>query len=268
MPVPDFGGCAWPVDTACFTEEWETFSPEVQERSIALASSTLHRLTGYRVTNCPITVRPCTPRAACGYGNGPGDFYFYGRTNFYPNNWGGVWSNSCGCRDNQCGHTAGAQIELPAPVGRVDQVKVNGAVVPTTAYRVDNGNLLVRTDGGSWPLTQDLRLADTQPNTFSVTYLNGYPVDSLGAYAVGVLAMEYGRACVGNACRLPSGVTMVARQGVTMEIQSGAFPNGLTGIQEVDTYLGLWNPGALRRGPTVYSPDQRRPRITTHGAGA
>ena len=71
-----------------------------------------------------------------------------------------------------------------------------------------------------------MTLADTEPDTFSVTYLNGYPVDGLGAYAAGVLAMEFAKACTGGKCRLPAGVTSVARQGVSLQIATGAFPAG------------------------------------------
>jgi hypothetical protein len=39
-----------------------------------------------------------------------------------------------------------------------------------------------------------------------------------------------------------------------MEIQSGVFPHGLTGIREVDAFIGLWNPNGLTAGAKVWSP--------------
>lgn len=262
VPLPEYGGCPWPVDTACFTDEWDTFSPEVRERAVALASATLRRLTGYRVTNCPITVRPCHPRTAYLYGSMP---YYLG-VGWRPENWAGVWINSCG-HSGMCGCTTACEVRLPAPVSEVSSVKVNGSVVDPDNYRIDNGNLLVWQGTGDcpWPVAQDLSRPDTEPGTFSVTYLNGYPVDYLGAYAAGILAMEYGRACAGNSCRLPSGVTTIVRQGITLEVEKGAFPNGMTGIREVDTYIALWNPKGRMHGAAVWTPDIATPRINTGG---
>jgi hypothetical protein len=41
----------------------------------------------------------------------------------------------------------------------------------------------------------------------------------------------------------------------------GAFPNGKTGVREVDAYLERWNPSGLRNRPAMaWSPDVDRPR--------
>lgn len=255
--------CAWPLDTACLTEDWDTLDPSVQARSQALAGATLRRLTGYRVGGCPITVRPCTQGCLSStvrpsyldmlgtYGSG-----------FFPHIEGGVWVNSCGCLRN-CSCSQLCEVELPAPVGVVYEVKVDGAVVPDTDYRVDRNILVwVGADPCPWPVCQDMKAADTEPGTFSVTYLNSYPVDSLGAYAGGILAMEYAKACIGSTkCRLPAGVTAVTRQGISMEISAGSFPDGFTGIREVDAFITLWNPKPIRQAPQVWSPDLHAPRV-------
>lgn len=262
--MPDFGGCVWPVDSACLTDEWDAFSAEVQARALGLASATLERLTGYRVRNCPITVRPC--KRGCSPESSYLNQIEVGR-NFTPHiNTFGNWVNSCGCTTD-CACTALCEVVLPTPVGRVDEVKVNGSVV--TDWRVDGDRLVwTGTTACPWPACQDLALPDTEDNTFSITYLNAYPVDALGSYAAGLLAVEYGRACSGGSCRLPLGVTMIVRQGITMEIASGAFPGGATGIREVDAFIALWNPQGLRQGTTVYSPDRPRTRVTTIGGPA
>lgn len=264
-PVAVDAGCPWPVDSACFGDEWDSMDPTVQARSLLLASLTLQRLTGYRVGGCPIKIRPC--RASCAGTVMPIYGYWrdaFGPSGFWPSiNANGLWvNNGCGCAtDCSCG--ALCEIVLPNPVGGVTEVKVNGAVVNPTNYRVDGNRLLwIGPDPCGWPTCQDLTKADTQTNTFSVTYLNSYPVDGMGAYAAGVLAMEWAKACTGNkACRLPSGVQSVARQGVSYTIQAGSFPDGFTGIREVDAYIALWNPGGLRRGPRVWSPDIGQPRV-------
>jgi hypothetical protein len=145
---------------------------------------------------------------------------------------------------------------LAPPVGAVLEVRVNGEVLPPDAYRVDNGTHLVRTDHGVWP--------GEQSDLFTVTYLNGYPVDSVGQYVGGLLAVEFLNGMIASKkCRLPSSVTSLSRNGVSMEITQGMFPDMRTGINEIDAYLMQWNPNALRRAPGVYSPDLYRNRQIT-----
>jgi hypothetical protein len=265
LPVPVSPGCDWPVDEGCLTG-WDDLDPSVQERSVAFASATLRRLTGYRVGGCPITVRPCTRSCGFGYPSyydmlGPGGV---GLSGFWPHtNAAGLWVNSCGCATD-CACDVLCEVALPPPVGRVDEVKLNGGIVVADQYRVDGHMLVwVGDQSGScpWPACQDMTAADDQPDTFSVTYLNSYPVDTLGAYAAGVLAAEFAKACTGQRCRLPAGVTSISRQGVSMEIATGAFPGGVTGIREVDSYIALWNPAALRQQTQVWSPDLPRVRV-------
>ena len=70
-----------------------------------------------------------------------------------------------------------------------------------------------------------------------------------------MLACEFAKACTGGKCRLPSSVTSIARQGVTMTISSGMFLGGQTGIREVDAYVVSVNPNAQVMPPVVWSPD-------------
>jgi hypothetical protein len=260
-PTPVDAGCAWPIDEGCLTG-WDSLDSDVQDRSIAFASATLRRLTGYRVGGCPVTVRPC--KLGCV------DLYvtpsYYdmlamgGGVSFWPHITGdGMWVNSCGCRTD-CACEALCEIALPAPVGAVESVKVDGSEV--TDYRID-GNRLVWTGDTAcpWPACQDMTAPDTEPDTFSVTYLNAYPVDTIGAYAAGVLANEFAKACGGGKCRLPASVTSIVRQGVALDIATGAFPGGVTGIREVDSFIALWNPDAIRQSASVWSPDIRSPRV-------
>lgn len=251
--------CPWPVDEACLPAEWEAMDTDLKDRSIALASATLHRLTGYRVGGCPITVRPCKPGCA---GTALSAYtWAAGGHGMWPMNFAGTWVNSCGCHTD-CSCTTLCEIRLPEPVGDIVEVKLDGAVVPAADYRADR-NSLVWTGAGDcpWPACQDLA-ADDGPGTFRVTYFNSYPVDGLGAYAAGVLAAEFAKACSGGRCRLPATVTTVSRQGVTYDVNAGTFPDGTTGIREVDAYIGMWNPDHLRQQTRVWSPDLRNPRVT------
>lgn len=257
---PPFIGttCQWPVDTSCFDEEWEALDESTRDRALDLASATLRRLTGYRVGGCLTTLRPCKP-SCCGGSMFPS---YYGSGTFQPQmNAMGFWVNSCGCTSG-CSCTELCEIVLPGPVGYVESVWIDGAVISPMNYRVDGTRLLWVGEGDCpFPACQDMTREQTEPDTFSVNYLNAYPVDSSGAYAAAVLAMEFARACGGGKCRLPSGVTSIVRQGVSMQIAAGAFPGGATGIREVDAFVALWNPEGLRQACQVWSPDQRRPRV-------
>lgn len=256
--IPEYAGCIWPADPVCFTDEWEALDPTVRERALALASSSLEGLTAGRVGGCPITVRPCSRRACspawAHSGGGP----------FYPNNFGGRWFNTCTC-SGQCGCTTMCEVSLRAPVGRVIEVKVDGAVLPLDNFRLDNGHILVWTGGGDCPMpaSQNLSLPDTQVGTFSITYLNAYEVDGMGAQAVALLAMEFAKACgLKGKCALPRGVTDVVRNGLTFSVQVGLFPNGQTNIDPVDAFVRKWNPNGLTSAPTVWSPGQPEQRTS------
>ena len=250
MVTPVYGGCMWPLDASCEQAVWDAFDPAVQDRAAALASETLHRLTGGRVGGCPVTVRPCDPKQ---WHDSVASMYFAGR-DFWPVNYNGQWHNICDA--GPCGDQG---VRLVPPIGRVDEVKVDGVVIDPAEYVVSADRLL-STGNITFPDTQDIALPDTQPGTFSVTYLNAHPVDSLGAATCGRLAIEYAKACTGKKCKLPDGVTTIIRQGISMDIQAGSFPGGMTGIREIDSYLALWNPAHIRR-PVVWSPDLDHPRI-------
>jgi hypothetical protein len=255
--LPALPDSCWPVDeSAC--PEFSDYSPHIKALAKAYAGESLRLLTGFRVGGCPITVRPCsiacvsTSSAWFQYGAGWAPYI----------NSAGVWVNGC-CGANDCGHLGTAAITLPGPVGEVTEVLVDGVVVDPSLYRVDNGSQLIRLDGNPWPTTQDMLLAPTEAGTFAVTYLRGVPVDGMGARAAGVLACEFGRALSGLNCALPTSVTSITRQGVSMTLEVGAFPGGVTGIREVDIYIERWNPGHLRAATKIWSPDLVNPRATT-----
>jgi hypothetical protein len=254
--MPD--DCAWPIDPACLTDEWAALDPSVQQRAQALAVQSLRQLTGYRVGGCPITVRPCIQ--SCWHGLS----YLWARWGaFGPHQTAnGIWVNSCGCHTD-CSCTALCEVVLAAPVGPVSSVKVDGDVILPALYRVD-GNRLLWTGPGDcpWPTCQDMTANDDKPGTFSVTYLNAHAPDALAAYAAGVMSMEFAKACMGSKCRLPSTVTSVSRQGVSFTLGTGAFPDGLTGIREVDAFIGLWRPpGSPTYASQVWWPTKRTPRV-------
>jgi hypothetical protein len=150
------------------------------------------------------------------------------------------------------------------------QIKVDGILLPVDTYRVDNGNRIVRVDGQPWPSCQHMSRGTDVEGTLAVWYVPGIVPDSTALWAAGVMTCEFSKACSGAKCRLPSSVTSIARQGITMEMSTGMFPDGLTGIREVDAFLTSVNPNALRIPPKVWSPDlaTAKHRYTTSQYGS
>lgn len=250
-PVPD-ETCGWPFDLSCCDWTEDTPDPDIQQQAKNLAVQTLRMLTAQRVGGCPITVRPCVAR--CGYDAGG----IYGFGGFKPHiNEHGSWVNSCGCSPTGCSCTALSRIILPAPVGRVDAVKVDGVTLVKGTDYIQQGHDLLRV-GAAWPTCQNLALEDTEVGTMSVTYLRAYQPDYGAAYAAGRLACEYAKACQGGKCALPNGVRSVTRRGISFEIAADTFSEGMTGIAPVDAWIRTWNPHGLRTPPRVYSIDQVR----------
>lgn len=255
--VPDL---CWPLDPACLDGPWEEFSPEVQDRAAMMAVQSLRMLTAYRVGGCPITVRPCKPDCCpLGYSN----FSWAGQP-FYPQNWGGLWSN-CACQGS-CTCKATCEIKLPPPIGDLIEVKVDGVIVPLSDFRVDSNNTLVYQGDSDCPfdMAQDLSLPDTEVGTWSITYVNSHLPDAVASYAAGILAVEFAKACTSGKCALPANVVSIVRNSVSYEITPGMFPDGFTGIRQVDTFIGAWRPqGSPRQATRVYSPDVPQLRHTT-----
>lgn len=256
--------CAYTADElAAMRDDPDTLA--IMERSEALGWSTLAALIGYRLSLCPSSVRPCAAR--CSLPTWYTAPVSGGGGTFSPYLMGGSWFNGCGCRSaDACSCTTIREVIMPTPVGAIESVILDGATLDPTAYRVDNGNRLVRTDGEAWPVCQDMNLGPDDEGVFIVNYYPYLAPNDLLRFAAGVLATEYFKACAGKNCRLPQGVTNVARNGLSMEIPTGLFPGGGTGIREVDAVIRVYNPNALTSPARVMSPDSARGRVQTWGA--
>lgn len=221
----------------------------------AFAWSLLASLTLYRIGTCPITVHPCVARSvpSTGYLTAPVGglpVAVIGRPSPYIS--GGIWYNACGCsRGCSCRDLPG--VTLIGPVGAILSVLVDGVPVPASEYRVENGDRLVRIDRQPWPGTCD----------FEVTYYRGAAPNILTRAAAGALAAEFYEHFTGNPCRLPSNVTSVSRGGESYELEGMDFPEGDTGIPEVDAIIRMYNPNRAKVLPGIASPDSYRTRVKT-----
>lgn len=244
----------YPADVSCCSD-WTDHTEYVQCRALVLAWDAMRLLSGGRVGNCRTTIRPClhlTCDPCLGYWQNWGGVY----SSFTPVLYGGCW------RNNVCGHSGCSclplyEIVFPGPIAEVCAVFIDGNLLPDNRYRLDNRQRLVRTDGEKWPSCQDMTADCNKPGSMCVEYIPGIRLDTAGSFAAGILACEFAKACdgVGGKCRLPSGVTSLVRQGVSMVLNEGMFANGQTGIREVDAYIRSINPNGLVIPPKVWSPD-------------
>lgn len=224
---------------------------------IEIASGILFELTGQKWPGPQSDiVRPCTPLLAAGRTGG---------SSYTP--WIALpTSGWCGCdRPTVCGCPTPSYVTLPgSPVTSVEQVVVDGVTLGATQYRLID-SMLIRDDGGTWPCCQDLAAAGTEPGAWQVSYTWGAEPDAAGRYACAVLACELWRAGPGSTsggggCRLPQRVTSITRQGVTMALLDpmAMFPDGMTGIPEIDLWLGAQRYGQAHRPATVMVPGARQ----------
>lgn len=267
-PFPP-GPCGWPIDTSC-CPEWSTFSPTVQANATAWATQILDALTGRRFSQCAVNYRPCSPVCGqtFGYMTWPVDAPSSGGG--YP--WmtpfidAGVWRN-CGC-PGACSCQAACEVPFPGSVAQVVEVRVDGLVLDSTAYRLDvyrGMPVLVRTDGLCWPQCQDMALDETEVGSFLIIYQPGELLPMAGRLAAGELACEFAKACVGQGCSLPQQLQSLSRNGVEVQVMDPATltDQGLTGLANVDLWIRAVNPKRKAQRSRVFSPDISGPRFMT-----
>lgn len=269
MTTPQTAPCAWTIDTGCCEDEWAAYDPAVQANATAWATQILWALTGRQFGLCEITVRPCG--SSCRF---PGGWMTFPVTGDGGNmaaagGWvpfvdaSGAWRN-CGC-PGMCSCSARCEVLLPGPVSSVTEVHVDGALVPADAYRVDNNQILVRTDGECWPQCQDFDHSDlVDVDTFHVVYERGTAVPLAGQIAAGILACDFAKTCT-TGCVLPGNLQSLNRQGVDVQMvdPSTILGDGLTGISQVDQWIRAVNPYSLKGRVQTYSPDLAMPRMRT-----
>jgi hypothetical protein len=245
--------CGWDITGVC-CGEWDTYSAELQQAAVDYAALVVWAATGRRFGLCERTVRPCGKTVVNTMING----YYWSDGYWLPYVFQGVWRNCAGCAGSFgcCSCEPRCQVWLPGPVWSLPAtgVSVSDVIIPVDAWRVDDGQWLVRTDGDCWPDCQDYNV-DT--GAFTVTYFKGQPVPSVLSNAAGELACEWARACTGATCRLPQRVTSISRQGVSVSMVDidALLKDGLTGLTTVDQVIRQFNPYRLPSRMNIASPD-------------
>jgi hypothetical protein len=209
--------------------------------AVTMASELLYELSGRLFQGwCQSVIRPCA-RGGCGM-----QILSRGHiVSWHGYSWHDEHGDVCSCGYEQT-------ITLPGWAQRVVEVMIGGEVIPSTSYRLDPDGTLFRTDGGAWPVCQNMSLDGDAAGAFQVTYAHGLDPTELGRRAAAQLAREFWLACNSRACRLPAGVVQIVRQGVTITRAATLFADGATGLEMVDAFLAGY---AEKDATLVMSPE-------------
>lgn len=272
--VPTTGPCSSWIngdDVAAFDPSLGVGSDTWRLDDAAYAGSELmFELSGRQFPGvCQQTIRPCRNGCEC-WGDSIGVGPFYWTTAYVAGAMWWGWRSEC--NGDTCGCGNESYITLPGyPVREILEVKIDGTVLDASEYRLDQRRKLIRLANLTttpptdrfWPACQDLSLPDTEAGTYSVSYTWGADVPLLGRWAAAQMAAELWKAAPANQgdCKLPSRVTRVARQGLSMERLlplADLLRAGQTGLQYVDAFIAQVNPTKARRRSAVWSPDVPR----------
>lgn len=252
--------CGWAITKCGCGACWDTHTPEVRATAAALAIGVMWMATARRYGQCPVVVQPCPkPELLREYQTYPVAQADYGAAYIK----GGQWYNSCSGYDEDSGCCHGCEVDLEGPTttGGITEVTVDGIIIPPASYEVQNGHILVRTDGVCWPTC--INYSQQSPPQFQVEYLKGVAIPAHVQAATERLACEWAKACTGGTCALPKRLRSLTRQGVEAVVEEvSTDPTRIrTGVPEVDMVIALENPHGRTMASIVWSPDAAPPRV-------
>lgn len=261
---PTYGPCGdWltadDVADCCSSFEGGTDTSEL-EAWVGPAQDAMFVLSGGRFTGLcgPVTTRPCSNCECPSFQRWR---YTDGSIGIVPTWMGEAWSwpGRSGCN---CGCVPEVWLGR-SDIQGIAQVKIDGAVIAPSSYRLDRRSQLVRTDGLQWPSCQDVWRDDDEEGTFSVSYWYGEEPPDLAVSAAAALACQLWAAC-NNAgrCKLPKGTQQVIRGGTVIQLGgllAESLKAGATGILAIDTFIAAY--GDKGGTSTVWSPDIPNPRL-------
>jgi hypothetical protein len=229
--------CPWPVDAdSCGLADLDPQDP-VFIASIATASSIMTRLSAYTIGTCEDEIRPL---------------------------------NLCReCRSWCCGGADALPLKgsFSIPVWDVSRVRLGADEYPDTSWRFDRpSSMLYRVPPDVWPLKDEKWSNAGEGEAFVVDAEIGTPPDAWALDVAARLTKELYLSCSGAKCRLPSNVTTVTAQGITVRLRDDEVN---TFIPELGAWVHAVNPHNARLPGAVFSPDlaaARRGSLRAQGA--
>lgn len=215
--------CSWPVDAEnCGLADLDPASP-LFINSVATASSIMTRLSAYTVGTCEAEIRPL---------------------------------NQCPeCRSWCCGGADSIRLRGPQALSVWDvmRVRLGADEYPENSWRFDReSSLLYRVPPDVWPRKDEKWSKAGEGEAFVVDVVLGSPPDAWALDVAARLTKELFLSCSGSKCRLPSNVTTVTSQGITVRLRD----------EEINTFipeLGAWvhavNPHRAHLPGAVFTPD-------------
>ncbi len=225
--------CPWPVDAeSCGLAGLDPQSP-VFLAAVETASSIMTRLSAYTVGTCETEIRPLNPCPTC--------------------------------RSWCCG--GGDAIPLRGPfsisVWDVTRVRLGADEYPTNTWRFDRDTqMLYRVPPDVWPVRDEKWSNAGEGEAFVVDVVIGAPPDAWAMDVAARLVKELYLSCTGGKCRLPSNVTTVTSQGITVRLRDDEVN---TFIPELGAWMNAVNPHGARLPGAVFSPDLAAARRGTLG---
>lgn len=214
--------CPWEVDPdTCGLGDLD--DAELLETSVATASSIMTRLSAYTVGLCETEIRPL---------------------NMCPE-----------CRTWCCGGADALYLKAPymMPVWDVTRVRLGPDEYPANSWRFDReSRMLYRVPPEVWPKRDEKWSNAGEGEAFVVDAQIGTPPDAWALDVVARLAKELYLSCKGSKCRLPSNVTTVTSQGITVRLRDDEVN---TFIPELGAWVHAVNPYGARLPGAVSSPD-------------
>jgi hypothetical protein len=263
LPYPQVGPCAPWLSCDDITDSCTVDAADLPllDGIAAMASQIMFEISGRQFTGlCEKTVRPCLLACSCwdnGWGGWQGSPWAWG--------WQGGWGWFDGFGNCHCSCDSLSRVKLSGyPVTQILEVKIDGVAIANTEYRLDEWTFLTRMRDSAdpntalhWPSCQILSLDDSEPGTWSVTYLAGMEPPLAGKNAAVALACEL---LPHGECSLPSGAVRIVRNGLQIDrLQplSEMLLKGMTGNVAIDSFMAAYNPSRLRRRPATWSANRR-----------
>jgi hypothetical protein len=215
--------CPWSVDAdSCGLADLDPGNP-VFIAAVETASSIMTRLSAYTIGMCDVEIRPL---------------------------------NQCReCRSWCCGGGDAIPLSGPfsIPVWDVSRVRLGADEYPIGSWRYDrDSKMLYRVPPDVWP-KKDEKWSDAgEGEAFVVDAEIGTPPDAWALDVAARLTKELYLSCTGAKCRLPSNVTNVTAQGITVRLRDDEVN---TFIPELGAWVHAVNPHGARLPGAVFSPD-------------